>query len=72
MKSLLCLLGHHEYTLSCLETKVVDERCGYLICRVAICCNKCGKPFEDIIAVPIPEWLQRTNGGKKNEREVMR
>ena len=65
MKRLLCLLGHHEYPLSGLETKVVDERCGYLICHVAMFCNKCGKPFEDIIAVPFPEWLQRINERKE-------
>lgn len=67
MKSLLCLLGHHEYPMSSAETKVIDERHGYLICLVAMCCNKCGKLFEDIIAVPFPKWLQRTNEGEEEE-----
>ena len=66
MKNLFCLFGRHQYPLSSLETKAVDERDGYLICRVSMCCNKCGEPFKDIIAVPITEWLQRERIGEED------
>ena len=57
MKDIRCVFGCHIYSQA--ETKVVDERKGYLITRVNMCCLRCGKPYEDIIAIPFPEWLQR-------------
>ena len=57
MKNIKCLLGMHEYCLASAEVKVADVRHGYLICRVNNCCIRCGKPMEDIIPIPIPEWL---------------
>lgn len=57
MKRIKCLLGMHEYSQVSSEVKVVDERHGYLICRVRNCCVNCGKPYEDIIPIPIPKWL---------------
>lgn len=57
MKDIRCLFGCHIYSKA--ETKVVDERKGYLITRVNMCCLRCGKMYEDIVAIPFPEWLQR-------------
>ena len=57
LKDIRCVFGCHIYKQP--ETKVVDERNGYLITRVKMCCLRCGKPYEDIIAIPFPEWLQR-------------
>lgn len=62
MKDIRCVLGCHIYSQS--ETKIVDERKGYLITRVNMCCLRCGKQYEDIVAIPFPEWLQR----KESER----
>lgn len=59
MKSIKCLLGMHSYSQVSAEVKVVDKRYGYLVCRVRNCCIRCGKSFEDIIPIPIPEWLNR-------------
>lgn len=57
MKDIRCVFGFHIYSQS--EVKVVDERKGYLIARVSMCCSRCGKWREDVIAIPFPEWLQR-------------
>lgn len=59
MKNIKCLLGMHSYSQVSAEVKVVDERSGYLICRVRNCCVYCGKAMEDIIPIPLPEWLSR-------------
>lgn len=61
MKDIRCIFGRHIYSQA--ETKVVDERKGDLITRITMCCLRCGKMREDIIAIPFPEWLQR----KENE-----
>lgn len=66
MKSIKCLLGMHSYSQASAEVKVVDKRYGYLVCRVRNCCIRCGKSFEDIIPIPIPEWL---NCGAKMDLE---
>ena len=57
MKDIRCVFGCHIYNQA--ETKIVDERKGYLIARVKMCCLRCGKVQEDIVAIPFPEWLQR-------------
>lgn len=57
MKDIRCLFGCHIYSQS--EAKVVDEREGYLLARVNMFCTRCGKSYEDMIAIPFPEWLQR-------------
>lgn len=56
MKSVRCLFGMHKYSQA--EVKVIDEREGYLICRVQGMCVRCGKAYEDTAAIPIPSWLQ--------------
>lgn len=65
MKNIKCLLGMHSYSQASAEVKVVDERRGYLICRVRNCCVCCGKPMEDIISIPFPEWLSRMDEGEE-------
>lgn len=60
MKDIRCVFGCHIYNQA--ETKIVDERKGYLIMRVNMCCLRCGKQYEDIVPVPFPEWLQRKEG----------
>lgn len=57
MKRIKCLLGMHSYSQA--STRVVDEKYGYLICRVCNCCVYCGKVREDIIPIPFPKWLCR-------------
>lgn len=57
MKDIRCVFGCHIYNQA--ETKIVAERKGYLIARVKMCCLRCGKSYEDIVAIPFPEWLQR-------------
>lgn len=47
----------HSYSDASLDVKVTDVRPGHLICRVRNCCVNCGKAFEDIVPIPIPEWL---------------
>lgn len=59
MKDIRCVLGCHAYSQAETKVKVVDEREGYLIARVNACCIRCGKSYEDIVAIPFPEWLQR-------------
>ena len=59
MKNIKCLLGMHSYSQASAELKAIDERDGYLICRVRNCCVCCGKAREDIIPIPFPEWLSR-------------
>lgn len=65
MKNIRGLLGMHSYSQASAEVKVVDERHGYLICRVRNCCVYCGKAMEDIISIPFPEWLSRKDDVKE-------
>lgn len=65
MRNIKCLLGMHTYSDAFLELKVVDERSGHLICRVRNCCLNCGKTFEDIVSIPLPEWLSRKDEVKE-------
>ena len=57
MKPVKCMLGMHSYSQASAE--VIDERNGYLICQVRNCCVNCGKAIEDIIPIPLPEWLSK-------------
>jgi hypothetical protein len=59
MKDIRCVFGRHIYSQVETKTKVVDERKGYLITRVNMCCLRCGRSREDIIAIPFPDLLQR-------------
>lgn len=67
MKNIMCLLGNHVYSQASAEVNAVDERNGYLICRVRNCCLRCGKPYEDIICIPIPKWLCKKREGEEDE-----
>ena len=62
MNNLKCLLGMHSYSNAYLEFNLVDKRDGHFIFRVRNSCIRCGKPYEDIISMPIPEWLRREIG----------
>lgn len=57
MKPIKCMLGMHSYSQASAE--VTDLRFGYMICRVRNCCVNCGKAFEDLVVIPLPEWLSR-------------
>ena len=69
MKNIMCLFGKHVYSQASAEVNAVDERDGYLICRVRNCCLRCGKPYEDIICIPIPKWLCRKREGEEDEAD---
>lgn len=72
MKNIMCLFGNHFYSQASAEVNAVDERDGYLICHVRNCCLFCGKPYEDIICVPIPKWLCKKRDGEKDEADLCR
>lgn len=65
MKNIKCLLGMHSYSQASAEVKATDFRLGYMICRVRNCCVNCGKAFEDLVVIPLPEWLSRTDEVKE-------
>ena len=70
MKNIMCLLGNHIYSDASAEVNAVDERDGCLICRVRNFCLRCGKPYEDIVQIPIPKWLCKKREGEEDEERL--
>lgn len=61
MSKLLCAFGRHVYNSYSVEMEFMDEKPDYWLYRATNTCMYCGKKREDVIAIPIPSELRRTN-----------
>ena len=67
MKPIRCFFGMHRYKPSEVEVYFVGDENDTAKYRAIHRCCDCGKPYEDIICIPIPKWLCRKREGEEDE-----